>query len=473
MTDDNTIGSHLIAVFGGTGDLMKKKLLPALYHLKTQGLLGKEYVILGIARNKEMNDDRYRTWIRDMLSNAGFHDDEWCNKCFHYHSIGDGNGDDYASLASRIESLEQGSNPLGTRTFYMSLPPKAFSSTISSLGKAGLNISPGGTRIIIEKPFGRDLSSARKLNDLVHRYFDESHVYRIDHYLGKELVQNLLVFRFANAIFESLWNRNHIERVEITVAEDIGIEKRGNYYEQAGALRDMAQNHLTQILCLIAMEVPVAFNGDDIRYEKVKVLKSIAPLMANNVVLGQYEGYRDEEGVASDSNTETMVAMRINIDNWRWQGVPFYIRTGKRMPRRTTKINIVFRHPPICIFPPLNTCSANTNILTITLEPDEGFDLSFGVKDIGKPIILKKQNLRFRYSETIGQLPDAYEALILDILNSDPTLFVHGNEVEESWKLYDNIVDKNLPIYPYKAGSWGPKEADYLFKERGSQWINP
>jgi glucose-6-phosphate 1-dehydrogenase len=340
------------------------------------------------------------------------------------------------------------------------------------LGKAGLNRSIGWTRLVIEKPFGRDLASAHRLNETVHEYFKERQVYRIDHYLGKETVQNLLAFRFGNALFESVWNRDHIKSVQITVAEELGIEGRAGYYEKAGALRDMVQNHLTQLLTLTAMEAPAAFEANAIRFEKIKVLRSILPISDKHVVFGQYAagkgedaalaGYRQEPNVAPRSQTETFVALRLDIENWRWEGVPFYLRTGKRMARRVTEIAIHFRHPPVALFRKFNGSNPHTNALVITLQPDEGFELSFEVKAPGEGFNLQTQRMAFRYADMFGTLPDGYETLLMDVIEGDQTLFVHAEEAEASWALYSPLLEKKLPRHPYPAGSCGPKAADEM-----------
>ena len=466
----------LFVVLGATGDLMATKLLPALYKLSTSGHVDR-FIILGVAR-RDIGDGGFRAFAMEALRRAGLAPKRGgCNGCLYYHPL---KGRDYRALAARIEKLERAHSLSGNRVFYLALPPQAFPGAVEGLGRAGLNGSRGWTRLVVEKPFGDDLASAVELNSLIHRYFQESQVYRIDHYLGKETVQNLLVFRFANAIFESLWHREKVERIEITVAEEVGVGKRAGYYDRVGALRDMVQNHLTQLLTLIAMDVPVNFEASAIRYEKIKVLKAIAPPPLERVVLGQYRageiggkrvpGYREEEGIRPDSHTETYVALRLEIDNWRWQGVPFYIRTGKRLPRRLTRIAIVFRRPPVCIFQPFGACEVHPNILTITIQPDEGFDLFFDVKKIGQPVRLDTQRLHFRYRDAFGELPDAYETLLLDILEGDQTLFVHREEVEESWRIYDPLLKASLPIHPYRAGTWGPEGAT-LFKGEGN-WID-
>jgi len=475
---------HVFIIFGATGNLTRRKLFPALYSLSARGKTKGKSIILGVAR-RDLNDRSFRVLAREMLESAGFPVNDkvytnWCDSCLFYQSIGQGSLENYKDLAARIETLERAGNLPGNRVFDMAVPPNAFAKAVLGLGEAGLNESPGWTRLVVEKPFGRDHASAKELNDLVHEYFDESQIYRIDHFLGKETVQNLLVFRFANALFEPLWNREHIERVEITVAEKAGIERRSNYYEQTGALRDMVQNHLTQLLTLVAMEIPGAFEADAIRNEKVKILRQITTIQPDSAVFGQYirgkidgkevVGYREEPGVSADSETETFVALMLGIANWRWSGVPFYLRTGKRMPQRLTQIAIRFHCAPVSIFQPFeSTCALEPNVLAITIQPDEGFDLQFQVKSIGQPITLTTQRLHFRYSEAFGPLPDAYENLLLDVIAGDQTLFVRYDEVEGSWQLYDLLLEKDIPVHPYPAGTWGPSEAGRLFSQDESR----
>ncbi len=332
----------------------------------------------------------------------------------------------------------------------------------------------------MEKPFGRDVDSARELNALVHRYFEEQQIYRIDHYLGKETVQNLMVFRFANPIFEAIWNRDRVDHVQITVAEDLGIEGRAGYYDQAGALRDMVQNHLTQVLCHMAMEVPAAFDARAVRDEKAKVLRSLAPVDPRDVVRGQYTrgviagtgiaGYREEPGVAAGSDAETFVAMKLEVENWRWKGVPFYLRTGKRLPRRVSRIFVTFKSAPVSIFQPF-TCTLQSNVLAITLQPDEGFDLRFEVKQPGQPLQIGSQQLHFRYADAFSPLPDGYETLLLDILAGDQTLFVRADWVEASWDRYKPVLEAPPPLEFYEAGSWGPRGADALLRQDGREWL--
>ncbi len=477
---------HLFVVFGGTGDLMQRKLLPALYAIMNKGYLAAEdCVILGVARSKDWDDQSYRQWAAEDISEhaevSGKEAGTWCSRYVHFQSIGNQEPDDYRRLADRIQSLESEYNLPGNRVFYLAIPPYAYASTTEGLGEVDLNTSPGWTRIVIEKPFGHNLTSARKLNETMHHYFTEQQIYRIDHYLGKETVQNLLVFRFANPIFESLWNRDRIANVQITVAEDNGVGHRAGYYDRAGALRDMVQNHLTQLLTLMAMEIPSAFDADAIRSEKVKVLRSVTAIQPVDVVFGQYAagslngqtvpGYLDEPDIPDDSKTETYVAMRLEIANWRWQGIPFYLRTGKRLPERLTQIVVRFRRPPVSIFSPYDRCTVSSNALVISLQPNEGVDLQFEVKMPGEPLQLQTHDLGFRYADVFEPLPDAYQTLLLDVIQGDQTLFVHSDEVEGAWKLYTPLLEASLPVHSYDAGSWGPRKAVKLPESYDERWF--
>jgi glucose-6-phosphate 1-dehydrogenase len=471
----------IFTIFGATGDLSRRKILPALFALYRQGRIGDDCLIVGVARESGLGDDGYRALVRQVL--AGIDDDavaHWVDRCLFYHTIGGSTPGDYQAIGAKLSELEKQRSLPGNRVFYLAIPPGVFRTTIEGLGEAGLNHSPGWTRIVIEKPFGRDYQSALELNKLVHRYFDESQIYRIDHYLGKETVQNLLVFRFSNAVFESLWNRDHVAGVQITVAEDIGIGKRAGYYEKAGAVRDIIQNHGTQLLALVAMEVPATFDAESIRFEKIKALRSVALIDSDEVVLGQYTGgviggqtvagYREEPGVSPDSRTETYAALKLEVDSWRWQGVPFYIRTGKRLPQRLTEIVIHFRRPPVWMFESMGPCEIRSNILKLTIQPDEGFALYFNAKAPGQPLELKRLPLDFQYKEQFKELPEAYQTLLLEVLEGDQTLFVHADEVEAAWKLYAPILEGNWPVHPYPAGTWGPPEADRLLAADGRQW---
>jgi glucose-6-phosphate 1-dehydrogenase len=478
---------HLFIILGVTSDLMRRKLLPALYHLYAAEQLQDKCYVLGISRNSKLNDELFRDLAHQALLEAGFDkfdtSDSWCSRCFFFHSLGDGKKDDFANLALRIRSLEQELGLPGNRVFYLALPPSVIPDIVNGLGEVGLHKSQGWTRMVVEKPFGRDLKTAKQLDKKIHRYFRESQLYRIDHYLGKETVQNLLVFRLANGIFEPLWNRNQIKSVQITVAENQGVEHRTAYYDQTGALRDMVQNHLTQLLTLTAMELPVAFEADAIRDEKSKVLRSIPPVQPPQVIFGQYTrgsildqvvpGYRENPEVPPESNAETFVALKLFIENWRWQGVPFYLITGKALPERLTSIAVTFRCPPISVLQPSNYCKMNSNVLVFTIQPDEGFDLHFEVKMPGLPLNLNTQRLRFRYSEAFAPLVDAYQTLLLDIMTGDQTLFVRTDEVEGAWRLYTPLLAKGtIPIHPYAAGTWGPSEAQQFVEWPDPTWLS-
>jgi glucose-6-phosphate 1-dehydrogenase len=480
-----TVPPNLFVIFGATGDLSKRKILPALCDLCETGQLGECSYVLAVGRRQELDDNAFRKSAVDALVEAKIQRstaEKWAKERLFYHAMPVGEVVDFLSLKQRIEEFEKKHDLPGNRTFYLSLPPPQFAPTIQGLGQAGLNSAPGWVRIVIEKPFGRDLASAQALNAVVHRYFQEEQVYRIDHYLGKETVQNLLVFRLANGIFESLWNRNHVESVQILVAEELGIEDRAGYYDKAGALRDMVQNHLTQLFTLIAMEVPFAIEAEAIRAEKIKVLRSLSPIRTEDVVFGQYAagaiggkkvpGYLEEQGVPPDSKTETYVALKLALDNWRWQGVPFYIRTGKRLEKRLTQISVTFRRPPVCMFQSMGTCLLHSNVLLMTLQPDEGFALYFDVKAPGEPFDLKTFPLDFRYGEVFKELPEAYETLLLDVMVGDQTLFVHSEEVEASWRFYEPLLHQDRIVHPYPAGTSGPSAAERHFVRGAPEWLS-
>ena len=398
----------------------------------------------------------------------------WCESRIFYQGIGKGTREDYGKLRAKIASLEKKHKLTGNRIFHLAIPPEGFGPTVKALGVSGLHASNGWTRLVIEKPFGRDYKTAVALNTLIYQFFKEEQIYRIDHYLGKETVQNVLAFRFGNSLFESVWNREKIEKVEIIVAEELGIESRADYYEQSGALRDMVQNHLTQLLTLAAMEIPLAFKAEDLRFEKVKVLRSVAPIRAEDVILGQYtegelegngvRGYRQEEGVRSDSKTPTFAALKMRIENWRWHGVPFYLTTGKRLKERKSEIIVTFRVPPVALFKSSDGREAHSNVLIISIQPNEGFRISFQVKKPGSEIAVQSEWMRFSYADAFGPIPDAYYTLLRDVMLGDQSLFVSADETLESWKLYTPVLNAHRSIHSYAAGSWGPKEAEELMK---------
>jgi glucose-6-phosphate 1-dehydrogenase len=480
-TMKHDVKPHLFVVMGATSDLMRRKLLPALYKLRAGGIVTPPF-ILGVSRRTDLTDEGFRALAREALGTAapiGEVSDQWCDQCLFFQGLGAGTPEDFRALAARIQALEKEHQLPGNRVFYLALPPLTYLPTIAGLGQAGLNEALGWTRLVVEKPFGEDLDSAVILNGQIHKYFAESQVYRIDHYLGKETVQNLLIFRFGNAIFEPLWHRNLVKSVQITVAESLGVEGRAGYYDQTGALRDMIQNHLTQLLTLTAMEVPVAFDAESIRNEKAKVLRAITPVRPENVIYGQYNqgsidgqelsGYRQVAGVAPDSATDTFVALKLFVENWRWEGVPFYLVTGKRLPQRFTQIAVTFRCPPVWVFEPHYAGTCSPNVLVFTVQPDEGFDLHFEVKTPGEPLQLKTKRLRYRYAEESASLPEAYETLLLDIMAGDQTLFVRADEVEWAWRIYAPALDPPAArVLFYPAGTWGPPGTESLL-----EWPEP
>ena len=466
----------IIVIFGATGDLAHRKLIPSLYEMAEAGQMHAKTIILGVGRDAHSDTDFRKTCnesIQEFIGRDTVGAEEWCGSRIFYQSIGENALQDYKSLSARIAKLEHSHSHEGNRILYLALPPPMFGPTIDLLGEAGLNKSKGWTRLVIEKPFGRDLQSAKELNEIVHKHFAEEQVYRIDHYLGKETVQNLVAFRFGNALFESVWNREKIEKVEIVVAEELGVESRAGYYEKSGAMRDMVQNHLTQLLALTAMEIPASFTAADIRYEKVRVLRSIAPIGENDVIFGQYtegeigtdkvRGYREEKGVRANSKTETFVELKLRVENWRWHGVPFYLKTGKRLKGHSSEIIVTFRCPPISLFTPRkphpedgHICSS-ANVLIIALQPNEGFRMSFEVKAPGTEMMLKTEWMHFSYLEAFGPLPDAYHTLLYDVMLGDQTLFVSSDEMLASWKLYTPVLKKKHELHMYPAGSWGPE----------------
>ena len=487
-----------VVLFGASGDLAKRKVIPALYDLASHSSLGHRYAIVGFARTP-MTDENFRATLGEAaksISEVGPIDPaKWADFAsnLYYHAGEYGNPDDYAKLAQRLKELEKEKDLCGNRLFYLSTPPEVYPYIVEQLGGAGLarSCSPDAwVRIIIEKPFGRDLATAKELNRMVLNVFDESQVYRIDHYLGKDTVQNLLVLRFSNGIFEPLWNRNYVDHVQITAAETLGVERRGGFYETAGALRDMIQSHVLQLTSLVAVEPPASFDATAVRNEKLKVLQSIRPfdlgMVAQSVVRGQYSagkietkpvpGYRSEPGVSPTSRTETFVAAQVLIDNWRWAGVPFYLRTGKRLAKRSTEIVIQFKRAPHIVF---RERDVDANRLILNIQPDEGISVSFGAKRPGPEMNIGNVTMNFSYREGFGDgARSAYATLVSDCVRGDATLFDRGDSVEAAWALVDPILDvwsaaKTAGVPQYTAGSWGPREADALLEREDRQWINP
>ncbi|MCI0534859.1 MAG: glucose-6-phosphate dehydrogenase [Verrucomicrobiales bacterium] len=500
---ENIVSSHLmceiptdpaaIVIFGASGDLAHRKLVPALYDLAAHACLAPKYSVLGFARSPS-TDDAFRNAVGESarkISDVHVDEGKWRDFA---QSLGYFTGDyqdpeAYRRLAVRLDELDRERGLGGNRLFYLSTPPEMYRPIIEQLGRAGL-ARPAGrnswARIIIEKPFGRDLESAKQLNATVLQVFDESQVYRIDHYLGKDTVQNLLVFRFGNGIFEPLWNRNYIDHVQITAAETLGVERRGGFYETAGALRDMIQNHVLQLVAMVAMEPPATFDATAVRNEKLKVLQSIRPFSLETVneffIRGQYGpgsfngdavlGYRQEPGVKAESSTETFVAAKLAVDNWRWAGVPFYLRTGKRLNRRVTEIAIHFKRAPHVMF---RGRDISANWLVINIQPEEGISLTFEAKLPGPAMRIRTVTMDFTYREAFGPgSQSAYATLLNDCLRGDATLFDRADSVEAAWTLVNPVLDAwraaqaNIPKYP--AGSWGPREAAILMERDGQRW---
>lgn len=485
QTDNNCI-----VIFGASGDLTHRKLIPALYNLYKIGRLSENFSVLGVARS-DLNDETFREKMREAL----IHNEEttpetldaFCSHLY-YQAVNTSDAQDYGKLVPRLDDLHDKYKTCGNTLYYMSTPPSLYGVIPECLAAHGLNTEEyGWKRIIVEKPFGYDEKTAQALDVQIHRFFEEHQIYRIDHYLGKETVQNLLVLRFSNGWFEPLWNRNFIDYVEITGAESIGVEERGGYYDGSGAMRDMFQNHLLQVLAMVAMEPPAIINANSMRDEVAKVIHSLRPLtaedMEHNLVLGQYtaaeingkmeNGYLEEKGVPADSRTETYIALRCEIENWRWAGVPFYVRTGKRLPARVTEIVIHFKTTPHPVF----SQNAPENKLIIRIQPDEAISMRFGLKKPGAGFEAKEVSMDFRYADLAGaQVLTAYERLLLDAMKGDATLFARTDAVHAAWKFVQPILDYKANggrIHEYEAGTWGPVAADKLIAKQGKVWRKP
>lgn len=485
QTDNNCI-----VIFGASGDLTHRKLIPALYNLYKIGRLSENFSVLGVARS-DLNDETFREKMREAL----IHNEEttpdtldaFCSHLY-YQAVNTSDAQDYGKLVPRLDELHDKYQTCGNTFYYMSTPPNLYGVIPECLAAHGLNTEEyGWKRIIVEKPFGYDEKTAQTLDVQIHRFFEEHQIYRIDHYLGKETVQNLLVLRFSNGWFEPLWNRNFIDYVEITGAESIGVEERGGYYDGSGAMRDMFQNHLLQVLAMVAMEPPAIINANSMRDEVAKVMHSLRPLtsedMENNLVLGQYtaaeingkmeKGYLEEKGVPANSRTETYIALRCEIENWRWAGVPFYVRTGKRLPARVTEIVIHFKTTPHPVF----SQNAPENKLIIRIQPDEAISMRFGLKKPGAGFEAKEVSMDFRYADLAGtQVLTAYERLLLDAMKGDATLFARTDAVHAAWKFVQPILDYKANggrIHEYEAGTWGPVAADKLIAKQGKVWRKP
>lgn len=488
----------IFAIFGGAGDLAWRKLVPALFDLSQENTIPSYFSIISISHHELTNEELRQhlfEGVNKFARKAPVRAEVWSQFSKHfYYQQGDFKAQQtYTDLKQRCEWLEKEWDVKPQLIFYLATPPDLFGEISQHLGEAGLATDREYSRIVVEKPIGTDLESSINLKQILSTNFLESQIFRIDHYLGKETVQNILAFRFANSLFEPIWNRRYVDFVSITVAEKLGVEHRGNYYDKAGALRDMMQNHLMQILCLVAMEPMISFNDDEIRNKKVDVLHAIRPISLDKVndfvVRGQYArgeidaqnvcGYREEEKVASDSNTETFVAMKLFIDNWRWHDVPFYLLTGKRMPRQVSEIIIQFRAVPHRSFPVESTMDWQSSRIIITIQPDEGITLRLQAKQPGPKILLKPIELKFNYRDIFsGALPDAYETLLWDVMKNDGTLFMREDQVEAAWKILMPVLEawaKNDPDdFPnYAVGTWGPSSIQKLLEQKGHCWSLP
>ena len=460
---------QIVVLFGASGDLARKKVLPALYNLSAQGLLPERHAIVGFALS-DWDDDAFLEHARASVqefSRSGL-DEEVFAAFARSLTFVSGGFDDAGALkrlATTLEGLDASAGTDGGRLYYLATPPAFFAKIAQGLGAVG-QVTPT-SRIVIEKPFGHDLDSARELSEQIHGVFDERCVFRIDHYLGKETVQNLVVFRFGNSLFERVWNSDAIDSLQLTVAEEIGVQGRAAYYEDSGAIRDLLQNHMLQVMAFVTMEPPRALEPEAFRDEKVKLLKAVRPLEPSEVVLGQYEGYRDEDGVRPDSTTATFVAARVHIENWRWDGVPIYVRHGKRLARRATEITVRFKDAPRYLYDDFGVEKLNADHLTIRVQPDEGISLAFQAKVPGPGYEVKTVRMSFEYERSFMHEPaEAYERLLHDAMDGDHTLFTRQDGVERSWEIVMPALEQTGEVHPYRPGGWGPAAADELIVPR-------
>jgi glucose-6-phosphate 1-dehydrogenase len=476
-----------IVIFGATGDLTRRKLVPALYNLCRKGRLADEIRIVGFAR-RDWNDDEFRSSMQEGVREfaaESYQEPAWGRFASRLsYTKGDlANQSDFDRLDRSLQAKEGTSNR-GNRLYYLSISPQYYQPVVGLLGSTGMAREEAGwRRVVIEKPFGHDLSSARSLNRAVQSVFAERQIFRIDHYLGKETAQNILFFRFGNTVFEPIWNRNYVDQVQITVAETVDVEHRAGFYDGTGVLRDMFQNHLLQLLALVSMEPPASFQADAVRNEKVKLFSAIQPILPENVatetVRAQYRGYQDEEGVEADSKTPTYAALRFWINNWRWQGVPFYLRSGKALATKVSEITIEFRCPPHVMFPLPPGVSIRRNILALCIQPDEGIHLRFEAKVPDTVVEMRSVDMEFHYRDGFGGIgiPEAYERLLLDALQGDASLFTRSDGIELSWKLIDPIIEgwngaHAPPLASYEKGSRGPVEAEAFLAKDGRKWLD-